>query len=152
MTTQPLLITGATGNVGQEIIKILHEQQYPVRAAVVSEEDASSLAAPIPWRLFDFTDPGTYQETFAGVKKMFLMRPPHISNIERDLKPAIDVAIRSGVEHIVFLSLLGAEKNRFVPHARVEKTVLDTPVDYTFLRLLHAEFKYDPSPGYSRAS
>lgn len=134
MTSQPILITGATGNVGQEIIKILHEQQYPVRAAVVSDEDAKRLAAPIPWKQFDFTDPGTYQETFVGVKKMFLMRPPHISNIERDMKPAIDYAIQSGVEHIVFLSLLGAEKNKIVPHAKVEEILINSSVDYTLLR------------------
>jgi len=134
MTSHPILITGATGNVGREIIKILHEQQHSVRAAVVSDEDAKRLADSIPYQRFDFTDAGTYQETFTGVKKMFLMRPPHISNIERDMKPAIDYAIQSGVEHIVFLSLLGAEKNKIVPHAKVEKILLDSPVDYTLLR------------------
>lgn len=131
---QPILITGATGNVGQEIIKILHEQQHPVRAAVVSEDAANRLAAPVPWRQLDFADPGTYQATFSGVKKMFLMRPPHISNIERDMKPAIDFAVKSGVTHIVFLSLLGAEKNKIVPHAKVEKILLAGPIDYTLLR------------------
>jgi len=134
MTSQPILITGATGNVGQEIIKILHGQQHPVRAAVVSDEDAKRVTAPVPCQLFDFTDPRTYPKTFASVKKMFLMRPPHISNIERDMKPAIDYAIQSGVEHIVFLSLVGAEKNKIVPHAKVEKILLDSPVDYTLLR------------------
>ncbi|MBK8129268.1 MAG: hypothetical protein IPK53_10245 [bacterium] len=58
---------------------------------------------------------------------MFLMRPPHISNIERDMKPAIDYAVQSGVEHIVFLSLLGAEKNKVVPHAKVEKAPVSKP-------------------------
>lgn len=131
---QPILITGATGNVGQGIIKILHKQQHPVRAAVVSEDAANRLAAPVPWRQFDFADPGTYQATFAGVKKMFLMRPPYVSNIERDMKPAIDFAVKSGVTHIVFLSLLGAEKNKIVPHAKVEKILLAGPIDYTLLR------------------
>lgn len=132
--SQPILITGATGNVGQEIIKILYEQQQPVRAAVVSDEAAKRLPAPVPWQQFDFMDPETYQASFAGVKKMFLMRPPHISHIERDMKPAIDYAIQLGVEHIVFLSLLGAEKNKIVPHAKVEKLLLHSPINYTLLR------------------
>ena len=62
------------------------------------------------------------------------MRWPHISNIERDMKAAIDYAIQSGVKHIIFLSLLGAEKNKIVPHAKVEKLLLNGPVDYTLLR------------------
>lgn len=134
MKSHPILVTGATGNVGQEIIKTLYKQQHLVRAAVVSEDDAKRLPAPVPWQIFDFTDPATYQTTFAGVKKMFLMRPPHISNIERDIKPAIDCAVQSGVEHIVFLSLLGAEKNKVVPHAKVEKLLLASSVSCTLLR------------------
>lgn len=134
LMSQPILITGATGNVGQEIIKILSEQQHSVRAAVVSDEAVERLITPIPWRRFDFTDPSTYPATFVGVKKMFLMRPPHISNIERDMKPALDYAVQAGVEHIVFLSLLGAEKNKVVPHAKVEKLLLASAVNYTLLR------------------
>jgi len=134
MSTQSILIVGATGNVGREIIKILHKEQHPVRAAVVSEEDASRLPAPVPWQIFDFTDPATYPTAFAGVKKLFLMRPPHIANIERDMKPAIDYAVEAGVEHIVFLSLLGAEKNKVVPHAKVEKLLLESPISVTLLR------------------
>lgn len=132
--SHPLLITGATGNVGQEIINILHTQQHFVRAAVVSAEDAQKLTAPVQWERFDFTDPTTYPATFSNVKKMFLMRPPHISNIERDMKPAIDYAINSGVEHIVFLSLIGVENNKVVPHAKVEEILLDRPVAHTLLR------------------
>lgn len=134
MSTQSILVTGATGNVGREIIKILYEEQHLVRAAVVSEEDASRLPAPVPWQIFDFTDPATYQPAFAGVKKLFLMRPPHIANIMRDMKPAIDYAVQAGVEHIVFLSLLGAEKNKVVPHAKVEKLLLESSASVTLLR------------------
>ena len=134
MSTQSILIVGATGNVGREIIKILHKEQHPVRAAVVSEEDASRLPAPVPWQIFDFTDQATYPTVFTGVKKLFLMRPPHIANIERDMKPAIDYAVEAGVEHIVFLSLLGAEKNKVVPHAKVEKLLLEIPISVTLLR------------------
>lgn len=130
----PILITGATGNVGCEIVKQLYEKNVPIRAAVISAHDAGRLPAPVPWRIFDFTDPSTYEATFAGVEKMFLMRPPHLSNIERDMKPALDYAVRAGVKHIVFLSLLGVEKNKFVPHAKVEKLVLASPVAYTLLR------------------
>ncbi|MCB0122170.1 MAG: SDR family oxidoreductase [Caldilineaceae bacterium] len=131
---QPILVTGATGNVGQEIIKNLYNQQQSVRAAVVSDEASKRLPVPVEWVRFDFRDASTYRATFAGVKKVFLVRPPHISNIERDMKPAIDYAVKAGVEHIAFLSLLGAEKNRVVPHAKIENLLQAGSVNYTLLR------------------
>lgn len=130
----PILITGATGNVGREIIKQLHKAEHPVRAAVVSTEEAQQLPVAIPWEIFDFTNPATYPRAFAGVEKMFLMRPPHITNIQRGIEPALVYAAQAGVKHIVFLSLLGAEKNSFVPHAKIEKRLLTGPVPYTLLR------------------
>ncbi|MFO7678850.1 MAG: SDR family oxidoreductase [Chloroflexota bacterium] len=132
--TQPILITGATGNVGREIVKILYEQGVPVRAAVVSEAEAQRLPVPVPWVILDFTNPATYEAAFAGVGKMFLMRPPHIANIKRDMKPLMDYAAEAGVEQVVFLSLLGAEKNKFVPHAKVEDLLLAGQTPYTLLR------------------
>jgi len=132
--SHPILITGATGNVGQEIVRLLHEQDVPVRATTVSEENDQPVTGSISWHRFDFTDASTYAGTFNSVKKMFLMRPPHITNIERDMKPAIDYAIQAGVEHIVFLSLIGADNNRVVPHAKVEKLLQQSNVNYTLLR------------------
>ena len=130
----PILITGATGNVGREIVKRLYNSGHPVRAAVVTAAEAQQLPSPVPWEIFDFTNPATYPAAFANVEKMFLMRPPHIANIAHDMQPALDYAAQAGVKHIVFLSLLGAEKNSFVPHAKVEKLLKAGPVPYTLLR------------------
>jgi uncharacterized protein YbjT (DUF2867 family) len=130
----PILITGAAGNVGKELVKRLQETGHPLRAAVISEDEAARLPDGVDWVRFNFTDPATYADAFNGVEKLFLMRPPQISNIKRDMKPAIDYAAAAGVRHIVFLSLLGAEKNQFVPHAKVEELLLAGSVPYTLLR------------------
>jgi uncharacterized protein YbjT (DUF2867 family) len=132
--SETILVTGATGNVGRELVKLLDEQGAPLRAAVVDEADVSRLPRPVSWRRFDFTDAATYREAFAGVEKLFLMRPPHISNIDRDMAPAIRYAAEAGVRRIVFLSLLGAERNSFVPHAKVEKLLQAGSTPYTLLR------------------
>jgi hypothetical protein len=65
---------------------------------------------------FDFSVPETYAKTFEGVEKMFLMRPPHISNVNREMFPAIDAAKHAGIKHVVFLSLIGIERAKFVPY------------------------------------
>lgn len=129
-----ILVTGATGNVGGEVIKLLHQSGVPLRAAVTSPQSAQRLSVPVPWTILDFTDPATYATAFVGVRALFLMRPPHIANVERDIKPLIDYAASIGVERIVFLSLLGADRNRFVPHAKVEALLQATPVASTLLR------------------
>ena len=113
---KPILITGATGNVGGQIVKQLHEQGFPVRAAVISEADAANLPAPVEWRIFDFTDPATYGPAFENVETMFLMRPPHISDIDRDMKPAMQLR-RHAWRQTYGLSLLagGRRKTKSCP-------------------------------------
>ena len=83
---------------------------------------------------FDFTQPSTFVSAFQGVKRVFLMRPPALSQVKTYMYPAIDSAIASGVEQIVFLSILGAESNPIVPHAKVEKYIQSVGIPYTFLR------------------
>jgi uncharacterized protein YbjT (DUF2867 family) len=61
---------------------------------------------------FDFDRPETYYPTLDGVDRLFFVRPPAVSRVERDLFPFVDAAARMGVAHVVFLSVLGAEKNR----------------------------------------
>ena len=134
-TDNHILITGATGNVGRELASLLHSQGHPIRAAVTSAKSAQSLPYPdIPWTLFDFDQPATYAAAFAGVDRLFLMRPPHISDIDRSIKPVIEFAASVGVRQIVFLSLIGAESNRVVPHAKVEKILQAGVTPYSLLR------------------
>jgi len=62
------------------------------------------------------------------------MRPPNLANPKKEIEPAILQAKSAGVEHIVFMSLLGAEENSFVPHHKIEDLIVASGVPYTFLR------------------
>ena len=83
---------------------------------------------------FDFRKPETFAPAFYGVRRMFLMRPPAIADVRRYIFPAIDAARAAGVEQIVFLSIIGVEKNRLVPHFKIEKYLAASGLSYTFLR------------------
>ena len=130
-----VLVTGATGNVGSEVVRGLRDLGFPVRAAVRrperADKDSDRLVEYVP---FDFGRPETHAPALRGVEKVFLVRPPQISNTRKYVNPFIDAAKRAGVRHIVFLSLLGAEKNPVVPHRRIEDHLRSSGVPFTFLR------------------
>lgn len=64
----------------------------------------------------------------------FLLRPPQISEVEKYFKPIIDTCKAKGVKHIVFLSVQGVEKSKIIPHHKIEKLIIDSKIQYTFLR------------------
>lgn len=129
-----ILVTGATGNVGAEVLRILQKEGQAVRAAVRDAAARSSSSNDVQYVQLDFMKPGTYGPALQGVSKLFLVRPPAISDTQRYINPVIDAAKAAGVEQIVFLSLLGAEKNRWVPHHRIEKYLEASGIAWTFLR------------------
>ncbi|WP_438446477.1 SDR family oxidoreductase [Gorillibacterium sp. sgz5001074] len=128
------LITGITGNVGLYAAQELHRQGYQVTGAVTSPEHARQKLGEA-YRLvrFDFREPATYAEALDGVDRIFLMRPPALSD-PGQLAPFVAAAKARGVRHVVFLSLLGIEKNPFPPHAKIEKLLAASGMAYTFLR------------------
>ncbi len=133
MSPGAVLVTGALGNVGGAVTSRLLASGTPTKAV---DLDPAAVAARYPQAQaarFDFTDPSTWS-VFDGIRVMFLMRPPALSNIRRDMVPALEAARAAGVEHVVLLSLQGAEHNRVVPHAKIEAWLRGSGLAWTFVR------------------
>ncbi len=131
-----ILITGATGNVGSEVVKGLLGA-VPIRIGAFKVDAARKAFGEVPgstFAHFDFLDSTTWKPAFAGIEKLFLVRPPALSNVKRDIAPALLAAKQAGVKHIVFLSIQGVEQNRMVPHHKIEQAILSLGFTYTFLR------------------
>lgn len=130
-----ILVIGALGNVGAEVVREVVARGGSVRAADI---DVSKLKErfgdAVEAVRFDFNDPATYEATFKGVKKMFYMRPPHLTNIQRDMVPSMDAAKAAGVTNAVFLSLIGIENAKYLPHYKVEQYLQTIGMQTTFLR------------------
>jgi uncharacterized protein YbjT (DUF2867 family) len=128
-----VLVTGSTGSVGRAVATHLVELGEPTVSAVRPGpgQDAAPGSEP---RAFDFGDRATWPAAFDGVDRLFLMRPPPISDVGRYLFPVIDEALARGVSHIVFLSLQGVQFNRATPHHAVEKYLRSIKAPFTFLR------------------
>ncbi|MBX9851736.1 MAG: SDR family oxidoreductase [Cytophagaceae bacterium] len=133
-TKENILITGATGNVGSELIKFLKGKNVNTIAGVKDPEKKSDGIDLISYRLLDFEKPETFRSALSDIDKVFLIRPPHISNVKEFIFPFIDAASDSSVKEIVFLSLMGVENNKLTPHYKIEKYIKDKKIPYTFLR------------------
>ena len=130
-----ILVTGATGTVGSEVVKLLRAQNVSFRAAVRSVRDTNANGLDESACVsFDFLDARTFGPAFDGVTCMFLMRPPALANPKKDMAPAIEAARKAGVRKIVFMSLFGAETIPLLPHRTIERLIVTSHMDYTFLR------------------
>jgi uncharacterized protein YbjT (DUF2867 family) len=133
-----ILITGATGNVGFETIKALLKMGYDgiIVAGVRDMEKEKTKFQGMEVKLvsFDFEKPETFSEALQGISVLFLLRPPQISDAKKYFLPLVDVAKIAQIEHIVFLSVQGADKNSFIPHHKIEQIIIQSRIPYTFMR------------------
>ncbi|HEX3269237.1 MAG TPA: NmrA family NAD(P)-binding protein [Ktedonobacterales bacterium] len=130
----PILVTGATGNVGVEVARQLLAMGVRVRAAGRDPVGSDRYPTGAEIMPLDFDQRGTFAKAVRGVERVFLMRPPAISDTKRYIDPFIDICRAAGVKQIVFLSLLGAERMSFVPHAKIEAHLRDSTMEWTMLR------------------
>jgi len=125
-----ILITGATGNVGKEVVRYFqpgHHQALYLATRHFQDQPAGSL-------YFDLEDLENTKATLDQIDVLFLLRPPRLANINKVFKPFIDDVVQAGVSHIIFLSVQGADNVDFIPHAKIEKLIIESGVDYTFIR------------------
>ncbi|MEE4198612.1 MAG: NmrA family NAD(P)-binding protein [Bacteroidales bacterium] len=134
-----ILVTGATGNIGFATIKYFIEQDSPgkIIAGVRDIRKARKIFKDFPsleYVPFDFNDTETFEPAIERIDTMFLLRPPHLSEVEKYFKPLISRLKEKKVKEIIFLSVQGAEKSRIIPHHKIEKLIREHALDYIFLR------------------
>jgi uncharacterized protein YbjT (DUF2867 family) len=128
-----ILITGASGNVGKEVLKQIAQTGPQVRAAFQSVNKA---AAPSGAEIVtvDYNQPETLRTALKGVERVFLVGPPtaQLPALERK---AMEVIAQSDVRQVVKLSAMGGREAIFPrQHAQSEDYILSSGVPYTFLR------------------
>ena len=134
-----ILITGATGNVGQAVVQHLSLINTDNKIIIGAHNLAKTKKvfadfSNIEYVYFNFEDPSTFHGALKDIDSVFLLRPPHISNVQKYIAPLIEVIKAKGINEIVFLSVQGADKSRFIPHHKIEKLILEKGIDYIFLR------------------
>lgn len=133
-----ILVTGATGTVGRELIAQLAAQGADVRAMSSRADAAGRPDAPaLPWVHGDFRAPETLRRVFEGVDVLFLLLPL-VPDKPALAQAAVDAARASGVRHLVRLSVLGADAGSTNAFARmqgeIDARVTESGLPWTLLR------------------
>jgi uncharacterized protein YbjT (DUF2867 family) len=133
-----ILVTGATGTIGTEVVRQLAAAGQKVRALVRSPEKAEKLKGPnVELARGAFEDVESLRKALQGVDKLFLLSsgPEHIEQSEPRV---VDEAKKAGVKHVVKLSVIGAEYEPGIElgrlHRAVEKKIEGSGMAWTFLR------------------
>ena len=139
-----IAVTGASGTVGSAVLAELSGHAVSVRAlsrrgtAGVGESATAAGrrdgSGQPEWVRFSFTQPSTWTAAFDGVGSLFVVRPPQIADVAHDLLPALVAARAAGLGRVVFLSVLGAQRNPLLPHRRVERWLETSGMAATCLR------------------
>jgi uncharacterized protein YbjT (DUF2867 family) len=131
-----IVVTGATGNVGGDLVPLLVEAGVRVRA-VTRDPDAATFPDGVEAVRADLLDPATLDAAFAGADAVFLVWP---SIFTAGAAEAVD-AIARHARRVVFLSALGAPESdpdgpppEGLFHARLEWLIRRTSLEWTFLR------------------
>jgi uncharacterized protein YbjT (DUF2867 family) len=133
-----ILITGATGNVGFEVIKSLQKinKTDKIVAGVrdLVQDKIKFVGQKIEMIELDFMNPATYSNALKNIDYLFLLRPPQLTEVGKYFEPFIKIAQKCGVKHIVFLSVQGVEKSSIIPHHKIEKLIVESGISFSFLR------------------
>lgn len=136
--TNTILVLGATGNIGSQVVQQLAATEANTRAAVRSISKADGLkGAGVSLVEIDMNKPETFQAAFVGVEKVFLLTPPFPNMVEITAN-LVEAAKKAGVKYIVKQSGLGTGSKPGATlltwHHEGEKMIEASGIPYTFLR------------------
>ncbi|MGO7549989.1 SDR family oxidoreductase [Rhizobium leguminosarum] len=109
-----ILVTGATGNVGRQVVEHLVKRGADVRA-LVRDPSKAEFPAGVNVVQGDFLDVDSLRNAMSGVSTLFLLNAVVPDEFTQALI-ALNVARSAGIERIVYLSVIQADLYVNVPH------------------------------------
>ncbi|MGW1028274.1 NmrA/HSCARG family protein [Streptomyces sp. NPDC002577] len=140
-----VLVLGATGNQGGAVARELLRRGWPVRALTRDPKSAKAQAlveAGAEVVAGDLDDPQSLDAALSGVYGVYsvqtFMGPEGVEGEERQGIAVANAAARAKVQHFVYGSVGGAERDSGVPHfeskGRIEKHIAELGLPTTVLR------------------
>lgn len=128
-----ILIVGATGNIGSEIIKQLAVQKIHPR---IASRDITKAKKKFPkhedFIAFDFERPETFEPALKSIDKVFCIAPH--DNPATSVRAFLKAAQSSGIQHIIFSSGRTTATIEGKPLYQVEQLILESKTPSTIIR------------------
>jgi uncharacterized protein YbjT (DUF2867 family) len=134
-----VLVTGATGRVGSEVVKALLQRGAKVRALTRKQPKPGAFPDAVEIAIGDLNDPVSVAETIAGVDSLFLLIGGDSVALEAtQALTAYGLAKKAGLKHVTYVSVFKSDQFPEVPHFAtkyaVEKAIRVGGMPYTILR------------------
>jgi uncharacterized protein YbjT (DUF2867 family) len=138
---ESILVTGASGNIGSEVVNLLLAvaPAVSIKADVHSRQNVKKVkdgdrVKVIP---IDYNESDTLRQALKDVDKLFLLTPD-VPNAAHLASNAVSEAKKAGIRHIVKQSVMGADLEADVGtmrlHRQVEEIIEQSGIPFTFLR------------------
>src|SRR5260370_10801706 len=132
-----ILVTGATGNIGSELVKQLIARSASVRVVTRDEKKVSHLNPAMEAVIGDRQDSTVIKKALQGTDKVFLL-PVLIDEKHEADRLLVDEAKRANVDRIVMISSGVIRSNPKNPictlHREVELLIEESGIPWTVLR------------------
>jgi uncharacterized protein YbjT (DUF2867 family) len=138
-----VLVTGATGQQGGALARVLLDKGHRVRAFVrrpdsPEAKELERLGAELTEG--NFEQPSTIEDAARGVDAVFVVATPFEAGTEAEVRhgiAAVDAAKAAGVGHLVYSSVANADRDTAIPHfdskREVEEHIERLGVPYTIV-------------------
>jgi len=131
-----ILVVGASGNIGSQLVKQLDAKGQKVRALVRDTKKAPQ-GKNVEAVQGDLNKPETLDAAFKGVDGVFVVVAAS-EQMAKHEKNAFDAAKKNGVKHVVLLSVAGASTQSPLSlgkwHGESEQNLAKSGVGYTVLQ------------------
>ena len=131
---EKILVTGATGTVGSELVRHLVGAGLEVKAATRRPDLITAARHGVEVVELDYDATETWDAAVQWADRVFLVPPPFDPSADESLVPFLDWAVQSGARHLVLLSAMGIEARERLHLRRIEQRIERTGVAWTFLR------------------
>jgi uncharacterized protein YbjT (DUF2867 family) len=129
-------VTGSTGTIGSELVRLLSDAGVPTRAVFRDGRKVQPLQS-IVWLQADLRDTRALEPVLAGTRRLFLLSGNDRGFGKLQIE-TLSAAQELGVAHVVKLSALGASSHSNSAIARehweVEQALQQTTMTWTILR------------------
>jgi uncharacterized protein YbjT (DUF2867 family) len=126
-----ILVTGATGNVGSEAVRLLAARHHPTRALV--RDPSRAPGGEVEITTGDFDRPDTLDQAMRGIDTVLLVSPA----VPAQEIAVIDSAVRQGVTHVIKVTSKASADSpvdRRRGQARIEAHLAASGLAFTLLR------------------